>query len=417
VGSGGNITVNGVTYTLRDDTVYRQDAGQASATALSTGAPVKAFNVDGRGAVYALQASHQLMRFPTGNPQNYDQVDYNVASFALDGQGAVYTLSQAGNVWKFPTGTPNQYQKLDDNVASFAVDSQGAVYTLSNAGNLWTFPTGTPGQFQNLDYAAAPDGSLWFLGGPADGHTAYALYRFAGGQVVQQQGTYTQLLGVASDGNVWVANQSGVYKGDGSHWTALDQPQGLGLLDSVSIGDKVLQFAMQHINDPNPVTTPGNIARGLYGECTDLVERALQYAGGKGFNDFPVNVGTPTKPGTQNYVWGTLVLSDSITPSAHGSAYEQEVGATSWGAIPVRPGDIIQFADKDHNETAKLTSPDGTVFTTDHHSAIIEKVNADGSYVILEQNWDNGNQDGRHVRENTIRLTEGTDWIYQPVAK
>jgi hypothetical protein len=55
-----------------------------------------------------------------------------------------------------------------------------------------------------------------------------------------------------------------------------------------------------------------------------------------------------------------------------------------------------------------------------HHVAIIEKVNADGSYRILEQNWDGGKLDGRLVRESTINLhnmTNGTYWIYQPVAR
>jgi hypothetical protein len=82
--------------------------------------------------------------------------------------------------------------------------------------------------------------------------------------------------------------------------------------------------------------------------------------------------------------------------------------------VPVLPGDIIQYRD------VTVTYPDGSYDSASHHTAIIEAVNADGSYRILEQNWDNGKPDGRVVRESTINfnyLTYGHYWIYQPVAK
>jgi hypothetical protein len=130
---------------------------------------------------------------------------------------------------------------------------------------------------------------------------------------------------------------------------------------------------------------------------------ALQHAGAKTTADYGVG-------GLGDYVWGTLVLewqgwSSGTVGSGGGSASTQ---------IPVREGDIIQY------RNVTVSNPDGSGSTASHHTAIIESVLGGGSYRVLEQNWDNGNPDGRVVREATINLgniTEGHYWIYQPAAR
>src|SRR4029077_17842208 len=118
-----------------------------------------------------------------------------------------------------------------------------------------------------------------------------------------------------------------------------------------------------------------------------------------------------------DYVWGgyqgeEFILSSTNPPSPpyiYGGGFAKD----SYGRIiPVLPGDIIQYRD------VTITNPDGTWSTASHHTAIVERVNSDGSYQILEQNWDGGKTDGRVVAEHNINLnnmTYGHYWIYYPL--
>jgi hypothetical protein len=248
--------------------------------------------------------------------------------------------------------------------------------------------------------AIAPDGSFWFLGGPANS-SAMPLYRFSNGQMIQQSDYWTELLGVSNDGKVWVAYGSSVYSGDGASWTNQTSPTTLGLVDSTNINGQVVAFARQFIGSRCPANSTG--------ECTDLAIAALQHAGAKTTDDFGVS------GPTADYVWGTKVYEDQMGNS----------GGVPWEWIdqigPIRAGDIIQY--RDVTVVSTTTNPDGSTmtetFTISHHTAIIEAVLGGGRYRILEQNWDNNNPDGRVVRETTINLwdmTQGHYWIYQPVA-
>jgi hypothetical protein len=130
----------------------------------------------------------------------------------------------------------------------------------------------------------------------------------------------------------------------------------------------------------------GTYIRG--GQCTDLVNAALDDAGAKP-GDF-------TDP--KNSIWGKL------EPRRLGRA--GETGAR----YVIAYGDVIQFED------CVFRKPDGSYYwNMPHHSAIVKR--ADGSLVtLLHQNAPLG----APVREETLNLgwlTTGTYKVYTPVPK
>jgi hypothetical protein len=438
LGSGASITIKGVTYSLRQDTVYRMDPNQLNAVALSTGAPIKAFNVDANGAVYALQFNHQLQKFPTGSPQKYTELDHNVDSFALDGRGAVYTLSRAGNLFKFPTSTPNQYQRLDYGVKAFAVDPRGPVYTLSNAGNLWKFPTAAPGRFVKLDYgvttfALGASGAIYTLSNAGNlwkfptctpgsfvkldyGVTAFAidprgpvytlsnvgnLWKFPTATPGQYMKLDYNVKAFAIDpwGAVYTLSNAGnLYKfptATPGQYQFLNSAVGSFLLDGsggvqvthMTINDKIVAFCQSQMH-----------AKVGGGECANLANEALRVAGADFWGYDPNHNG--------DYVWGTLVTTITpgrdATPSAH-----------------CQPGDIIQFQN--------VTLSNG--WSASHHTAIVAAVDSLGrpTQVYEENVGVNGKGKGSGAHDRTDRLdavtinlktvTSGTIHIYRAVAR
>jgi hypothetical protein len=131
------------------------------------------------------------------------------------------------------------------------------------------------------------------------------------------------------------------------------------------------------------------------GECGSLVDAALKAVGAPSFDQLG-----PTGPDA-DYVWGTLVAE--FHPGDDLSTLDQ-----------VQPGDIIQFRDV-HLEGA---TPDGGTYFNDapHHTALVEANNGGGNFTVLEQNV-NGE---RFVHEDSYHfadMTQGTIWIYRPIAQ
>ncbi len=126
------------------------------------------------------------------------------------------------------------------------------------------------------------------------------------------------------------------------------------------------------------------------GECADLVDQDLQANGARTFSDLG-----PTGADA-DYVWGSLVVT--FHPGDPLTALDQ-----------VQPGDIIQFRDV-HLQGAhfQMDAP--------HHTALVEANQGGGQLAVLEQN---SNQ-RRFVTEGTYAfadMTQGTIWIYRPVAR
>jgi hypothetical protein len=140
------------------------------------------------------------------------------------------------------------------------------------------------------------------------------------------------------------------------------------------------------------------------GECFTLADRALRNAGARSAADY--DTVTPDA----DYVWGSTVsLAD------------------------VRPGDIIQFRDYQYErevETRSSTSIDTTTETEErpHHTAIVERVGANGSITVLEQNGRPGAPVTRKELffsntettsgNQTVRIrVRGTFWFYRPQSR
>ncbi|MCK8493203.1 hypothetical protein M0L20_15150 [Spirosoma sp. RP8] len=136
------------------------------------------------------------------------------------------------------------------------------------------------------------------------------------------------------------------------------------------------------------------------GECWDLAEEALKYAGAKTSNDI---MGSKNVTANADYRWGTPIQ-----------------------VMDVEPGDIIQF----RNYTTKVTSDTGwQTQSRPHHTAIVAAVYpVIGAKVVAvyEQNVANN----RTVQINTLYLSSGTGlnwgesvavtgkiWAYRPIKK
>jgi hypothetical protein len=160
---------------------------------------------------------------------------------------------------------------------------------------------------------------------------------------------------------------------------------------------------------PGAVSMPAQIvayARGKIsqsvgsGECFDLVDEALRKAGAKSAADF----GTITP--NADYVWGTsIALAD------------------------VQPGDVIQFRNYRYDRTIDTATAADTDFQErPHHTAIVERVDADGALTVLEQNVPDGSPGQRTQlffsnvntstggKKTTIKV-KGTVRFYRPQAR
>ena len=140
------------------------------------------------------------------------------------------------------------------------------------------------------------------------------------------------------------------------------------------------------------------------GECFTLVDRALRAAGARSAADFG-----PVAPAV-DYVWGrTVSLSD------------------------VQPGDVIQFRNYRYDRDVVTRTGPRTDTTTDfqtrpHHTAIVERVGANGSLTVLEQNVPRRspvlrsqlfftNSTTRSGGTTTTIRVQGTFWFYRPQAR
>ena len=144
------------------------------------------------------------------------------------------------------------------------------------------------------------------------------------------------------------------------------------------------------------------------GECTTLVEDALEKGKAKGVRAFG-KVGPDT-----DYKWGTPV------------------------SLPhVRPGDVIQFRDYVLVVTIVTETRTGNVIhtreeedeqTRPHHTALVEKVMGDGGLTVLEQNVPPGEGVTRrtlyfkshtktsHGKTTTVKV-QGRFWFYRPQSR
>jgi CHAP domain-containing protein len=140
------------------------------------------------------------------------------------------------------------------------------------------------------------------------------------------------------------------------------------------------------------------------GQCFTLADRALRGANARSAADY----GSVTP--TADYTWGTSVtLAD------------------------LQPGDVIQFRNYTYERVVVTEDESGTrtaEHTEDrpHHTAIVERVGADGEVTVLEQNSPEGSPVTRTQlfftagtttsgnRTTTIRV-RGTFWFYRPEAR
>lgn len=136
-----------------------------------------------------------------------------------------------------------------------------------------------------------------------------------------------------------------------------------------NLADRITAFARRRVTQAE-----GN------GQCFTLVDRALRHAGAKSAHDF----GEITPDA--DYVWGNAT---SLTD--------------------LRAGDIIQFRDYVFTRTVVTNNASGTstVETAGdrpHHSAVVDRVGADGAVTVLEQNAPVGSP----VSRNTLYFVAGT---------
>ena len=147
---------------------------------------------------------------------------------------------------------------------------------------------------------------------------------------------------------------------------------------------KVLDFVYSRLN-----TQVGD------GQCATLASEALAYAGAKNFD-----VLGPNGPDA-DYVWGTPVAT--LTPASHPTA-------------SIIPGDIIQF--RDVLIVTRTVYPNGSWAESQmqalHHTAIV--TNVSGNTLTIAQQNSNGVMQDQLATLNVDGLTEGTMWVYRPIA-
>ena len=140
------------------------------------------------------------------------------------------------------------------------------------------------------------------------------------------------------------------------------------------------------------------------GECFTLVDRALRAGGARSAADFG-----PIAPDA-DYVWGQSVSLSGV-----------------------QPGDVIQFRNYRYDRdvvtrTASRTDTTTEFQTRPHHTAIVERVGANGSLTVLEQNVPRRspvlrsqlfftNSTTRSGGTTTTIRVQGTFWFYRPQAR
>lgn len=155
--------------------------------------------------------------------------------------------------------------------------------------------------------------------------------------------------------------------------------------------DKVVKFCKDHLGK-----------KVGEGECVNLAEAALKYAGAKPRTAFKES------PNNGDFVWGELVYTLEIKDN---SQKETKVAKMS-----IQPGDVIQFRDARFKGRNLRGFP---IYETacPHHTSIVLAVKKEKNVLtVLEQNV-NGK---RMVVESAYRLTDlKTGWlrIYRPVSE
>ena len=157
-----------------------------------------------------------------------------------------------------------------------------------------------------------------------------------------------------------------------------------------SLNQKVLKYAESKMGE--------GVGRG---ECWDLAQQALSFAGARNSTDFR------SQTRNANYVWGKSVSLNQA-----------------------RPGDIIQYRNFSgkKRETQENGSWKELGFSAEHHTAILSKRLAHGAWRVYQQN----NEGQRFVTEDVVHLQDakftqesirvevdvsGKYWIYRPVSR
>lgn len=160
---------------------------------------------------------------------------------------------------------------------------------------------------------------------------------------------------------------------------------------TASLGEQVVAYARQR---------RGQVVGD--GECFTLVDNALRNAGARSAADY----GTVTPDA--DYQWGSAVTASDL-----------------------RAGDIIQFRNYRYDREVETSHGDGSSETnTDfqerpHHTAIVERVGANGAVTVLEQNAPEGapvtrnelffsDRDDTSGGTRTVIRVRGRFWFYRP---
>ncbi|MEW5873326.1 MAG: two-component regulator propeller domain-containing protein [Chloroflexota bacterium] len=227
--------------------------------------------VDAQGTVWAIHDSSRISSFDGTSWQTYESNNGNITSIACDAAGAIWFSTYApqrngemAGVLQFFAGQWRTYNKGIEGlkVWDIELDANGVLWSGTDRGlarldgETWQlYPTTLfwPGETPVLHVAAAPDGAIWFL---AEGQ---GMTRFEDGGWTNYR--YPALYGsfpspmsllIARDGQVWVGgmdNQNG-YGGalvsfDGNEWTQyVGLPFYMGR-DILQASDGALWFATE----------------------------------------------------------------------------------------------------------------------------------------------------------------------------
>ncbi len=422
-----------------------------------TGSIASGVNGFGRQALYDLKVNGQLYAYGTGGFVLLDKQTQTIAS-GVDafGRQALYDLETNGYLYAYGTGG---FVLLDNQAGSIAagVDASGhqALYDLKNNDHLYVYDTrgfgllddGTGSITTGIDasgrqalYDLKVNGQLYAYGTGGfvlldnqtqtvttgiDGFGRQALYDLetngylyaygTGGFVLLDNqsvgiapqvgaGGQPSLLDVKTNGLLYgydtngfslVADHRDIANGGASGPRSLLVPSffQVPVESNLNYNNRVVAFAESMLG-----RQVGS------GQCTDLAIQALQYAGAKTTYNYGVS-------GLEkDYIWGAGAYEDHLY-FTNGLEVEDVTYTASkdqsghYNRTPILAGDIIQF--RDYTDSDGISAP--------HHTAIIKQVLGNGVYDVLEQNSNNQ----LYVTEatyNLSHLTQGTYWIYQPVA-
>jgi hypothetical protein len=154
---------------------------------------------------------------------------------------------------------------------------------------------------------------------------------------------------------------------------------------STTLTSQVWKFAHAHLGQK-----VGN------GQCAVLADQALTISGAKTFWQFGPS------GSNSDYVWGTLVLKAGT--GAH----------VNWSQV--QPGDIIQYRNVSVLTQTHMGS--GTFWSSwsaTHHTSVVAANLGGGRLQVYEQNV-GGHQTVQADTVDFSHMTQGTIWIYKPVA-